>query len=385
MSDALEKPEWLVQTGGVLEALNEGVLVLDDCNRILFANEVLVQMTGFPLQQILAREPGHFYRGADLEFLNKQIARGEQAGQHRYEFYVPRADGGRVAVVVSSRIIEDPDGRRFVVVTFTDITEQKRAEEQLRHANVRLEERQREIEKELALAARVQQSLAPQNLQWGRVAVETYYVPVRTIGGDFGVVAPSGNGHLNLLVCDVSGHGISSALLANRIYSETASLLESRVTLDEVLRRLNRFVLQQIRLSGFFFSLAAARIEAEGRQAHFAAAGHPPAFWLSPAGECRRLDPRSTVLGALDDAVAPEASERIELSRGDRLVLYTDGLTDVFDQRDEILGVEGLEDIVHRAARTTLPEMKSAIVDQVAAWRHGPPTDDMSLVLLEVR
>jgi len=101
-----------------------------------------------------------------------------------------------------------------------DITERKRAETDLRRANSLLEARQGEIEEDLSLAARVQKSLTPTSLSWGGVSVETFCGPVRTIGGDFGLVGPRAD-CLRLLVCDVSGHGITSALIANRIYAET--------------------------------------------------------------------------------------------------------------------------------------------------------------------
>jgi len=57
----------------------------------------------------------------------------------------------------------------------------------------------------------------------------------------------------------------------------------------------------------------------------------------------------------------------------------------VFDHRGEMLGVEGLEEVVRRAAKKPLAEMKPAILDGVAAWRHGPLTDDISLVLVELQ
>ncbi len=379
------KPDWLAQMEGILEALNEGVLIVDDCNRMLFANDRIVQMCGYPAGELVGRTPAHFYSGEDLAFLNQQIARGEALGVNRFEFYVPQPSGERVPVVVSSRVIEDPDGRSFAVVTFTEITEQKRAEQQLKEANVELEQRQREIEMELELAARVQQSLAPQGLRWGRLEVETHYLPVRTIGGDIGLVTPVGDGQLNLMVCDVSGHGIGSALVANRIYAEIVSLLERRTQLDELLRRMNQFVLQHICTSGFYFTLAAARVSDAGRHVGFANAGHPPGIWVSGSGESRLLSSRSLVLGCLEEAVAADPVEQIELSPGDRLALYTDGLTEVFDQHGEMLGVPGLEEIVRAAARKPLGEMKEAILERVAAWRHGPHTDDVSLVLVGVR
>jgi sigma-B regulation protein RsbU (phosphoserine phosphatase) len=380
----MEKPEWLEQMEGILESLNEGVMISDDCHVILFVNECLARMTGMRRDNVLGRTSDYFYAGAEREFLRGQIERGVEQGLNRFEFHLPRADGRRVPVVVSSRMIEDPEGRQYAVVTFTDITEQKTVEEKLRAANEQLEKRQREIEAELALASRVQQSLAPQGLRWGQWAVETFYLPVRTIGGDIGVVTPLGNEHLHLLVCDVSGHGIGSALVANRIYTEAMALVERRATLGETLRQLNSFVLNQIRLPGFYFSMAAARLDASGKQMTFAAAGHPPSLWVTPAGECRLLEPRATVLGAFENAVPPDATEDVALARGDRIVFYTDGLTEVFDQRGEMLGVDGLVEIARQAVHLPIPEMKQRILDQVEAYRHGPVTDDMSLVLVEV-
>ena len=117
----------------------------------------------------------------------------------------------------------------------------------------KLEQRQSEIEEDLLLAARVQQSLAPQSLVWGGMRVEAYFHPVRTIGGDFGLVSPLDDRHLNLLVCDVSGHGIGSALVANRIYSETMAQFRSGAPLSEMLRQLNRFVMHNLGSSALLF------------------------------------------------------------------------------------------------------------------------------------
>ncbi|HEV8384489.1 MAG TPA: SpoIIE family protein phosphatase [Candidatus Acidoferrales bacterium] len=381
----LNKPDWITQMEGILETLNEGVLIVDDCNNIIFLNECLAQMAGYGVAEVLGRPAAHFYAGDDRDFLMQQIARSEQVGRNRYEFYIPRRDGSRVPVVISARVVEDPDGRVFSVVTFTDISDQKHAEEKLREANTQLEKRAREIEAELVLANSVQQSLAPKCIRWGRVAVETAYFPVNSIGGDFGHVMPLDDGHLNLLVCDVSGHGISSALIANRIYSETMSLLERRVDAGEMLRQLNRFVVQQLRVSGFYFTMAIVRLTAHGARMSFAAGGHPPAIYLSRAGEARLLQARGTVLGMLDEAIPSDASEEFDLASGERVVLYTDGLTEAWNEHDEMLGMEGFTEIVRRHAALPLADMKQAILRDVEAFRHGPATDDISLVLLELQ
>ena len=381
---ALEKPEWLLQTEGILQTLNQGVMIVDDCHRVFFINGYLEEIFGMPAEEMIGRTALQWYAPEENEFLLARIAESEQAGQHRFEFVVPRKDGSRLPVVITTRRFDDPEGRTYAIVTFTDISDQKRAEIMLRDANAKLEERQKQIDEDLMLAARVQQSLAPQSLVWGGLRVDTYYHPVRRIGGDFGVVSPVNDENLNLLVCDVSGHGIGSALVANRLYTEILAELRGSVPLGDMLRRLNRFVMQSIGGSVFYFTAAAARIDRGGRRMVFAGAGHPPAMIVTPGGEPRLLESRSMLLGALPDAVDGEAVLDLDLNPGDRVVLYTDGLTEVFDARGEMLDVEGLRKFVREAALLPLAEMKRNILDRVAEWRSGPPADDVSLVLVEV-
>jgi sigma-B regulation protein RsbU (phosphoserine phosphatase) len=220
-------------------------------------------------------------------------------------------------------------------------------------------------------------------LVWNNVAVEAYYNPASTIGGDFGVVLPHGD-ELNLLVCDVSCHGIGSALVANRIYAETLHELRRNTELGSLLQHLHTFVRDYIGLDGFYFTMAAARFVQRGRRLTFAAAGHPPAILVSN-DSIRLLNSQSAILGSLTDVTASKSVDEIDLTSGDRIVLYTDGFTEVFNDRDEMLGEEGFSELVRRSAKRPLQEMKQAILDGVTAWRHGPHTDDMSLVIVEHR
>lgn len=381
----VEKPEWLSQMEGILETLNQGVMVVDDCQQVIFTNGIFQEMSGLPEDMLTGQTVSDFYTATEAELLRQHRERGMRDGHSRFEFVLPQRDGGRLPVIISARGLEDPDGRYFAVITFTDISEQKTAETQLRDANAKLEERQRQIEEELTLAVRVQQSLAPQSIVWGPVRVDTYYNPVRRIGGDFGLVSPEQKDHLNLLVFDVSGHGIGAALVANRLYTATMALLTMRTPFSEMFRQLNRFVLHNLGGSVFFFSAAAARIDRDARRISFAGAGHPPAMVVKPGEEPRLLESRSTVLGAIPDAVGANPMIEAKVEPGDRIVLYTDGITDVFDSRGEMLGVTGVQKFVRETATLPFGEMKQALLDRIAAWREGPPSDDVSLVLAEIQ
>jgi PAS domain S-box-containing protein len=376
-------PNWLLQMETILEELNEGVAIVDDQLRIVFANEPLLQLGLYKRGELLGQTPNAIFPPEDMPYILRQHESALRYGRSRNEFYLPRKDGQKVPVISSGRTVQGPDGREYVVVTVTDISEQKRVEAQLRESNVLLEDRQNEIEADLAIAERVQQSLAPHGLAWKNLSVEAYYSPARTIGGDFGVVIPQQDKSLDVVVCDVSGHGVASALMANRIYSETLHALEHAGEPASLLQRLHGFVLDRIPQEGFYFTMAAARFAEGGRRMTFAAGGQPPAILVSN-GAVRLLESRTGILGCLVDTAQPAAAEEVELVPGDRLVFYTDGLIEVFNSSGDMLGVEGLEKIVRQSATRALPEMKQAILDGVAAWRHGTMADDVSLVIVGV-
>jgi PAS domain S-box-containing protein len=381
-SMAMDKPEWLTNMEGALETLNEGVIITDEQQRILFANSRFIEMTAIPRQDLTGAYASQFYSLQEWDFVAAQIQAEFEHGQNRYTFVLPRKDGGRLPVIISSRTLEN-SGSQFGIVTFTDISEQVRVAEELRSANAMLQKRQMEIDEDSRLAARVQRSLAPKSQVWNGLRIESFYHAVHSVGGDFTVVNSQDAEHTSLLVGDVSGHGIGAALVANRVYSETLSHMHMGMPFSEMFTEMNRFLIEEID-AGMFITVAAASIDTRLRRMIFAGAGHPPAFLVRRGQRPLLLESRSAILGALPDAVDTTSAMELHLEPGDRIVLYTDGITEVFNSRGEMLGTEGVREMVHQASTLPAEEMKQAILEGVAAWRNGPPTDDVSLVLVYI-
>jgi sigma-B regulation protein RsbU (phosphoserine phosphatase) len=379
-----ETPDWLREMETILEELNEGVVVLDDELRVIFANESLARMGHFDREEIQGRTPDAIFPSEDLPYIKRQHESGHRYGRNRTEFYFPRKDGGKIPAIFSGRVIQGPDKQDYVLLTVTDISAQKGIEEQLRESNSLLQKRQDEMDAELALAAHVQQSLAPHSLIWKNLAVEAYYSPARTVGGDFGVVHPEGDDSLTIVLSDVSGHGVGSALMANRIYSETLHALGRKSDPGTLLRELHHFVHTRIPVDGFFFTMAAARFSKDGRRVSFSAAGQPPAILVSN-GTLRLLESRNGILGCLPEIAPSELPEEVDLEPGDRLILYTDGLIEVFNSSRDMLGVEGLTELIHESETLPLAKMQRAILDGAVAWSDGPLADDVSLVIVGIR
>ncbi len=382
-SPATDKPEWLTGMEAVLEVLNEGVVITNDHQQILFANSRFIEMTGIPRQDLTGSNASQFYSPQEWDFVARQINAEFRDGHNRYDFVLPRKDGGRLPVIISSRALVN-SGRQFGIATFTDISVQVRVSEELRSANTKLQKRQMEIEEDLRLAARVQKSLVPKSLVWNGLSIDSFYHPVHSVGGDFALVNSQDGEHISLLVGDVSGHGIGSALVANRIYSETMGHLRTGMPFIDIFAELNRFLIEDID-AGMFITVAAASIDTHLHRMVFAGAGHPPAMLVRRGQSPLLLESRSAILGVLPDAVDTTPSLELQLEPGDRVVLYTDGITEVFNSRGEMLGIEGIREIVRQTSTLPAQEMKQGILDGVAAWRSGPPSDDVSLVLVHVR
>lgn len=154
-----------------------------------------------------------------------------------------------------------------------------------------------------------------------------------------------------------------------------------------MLRHLNEFVLRSLYGDNFDFTLAAVRLKRQSRILEFAGAGHPPAIIVRPGEEPRLiglLESQSSALGLIENAVGTEATTEVPLEPDDRMVIYTDGFTESFNSQSDMLGVEGLSEIVREASLWPLPEMKQHILNCVAAFRSGPPADNMSLVVLSM-
>src|SRR5262249_32332364 len=158
------------------------------------------------------------------------------------------------------------------------------------------------------------------------------------------------------VMCDVSGHGIGSALMANLIYSETLHQLEREATPSKLLRHLHDSAHVRLATDGFYFTMAAVRFSMRGRRATFVRGGHPAAMPVSNGG-VRLHESQNGILGCLSETAGLGSAEDIEFAPGDRLVLYTDGLVEVFDSVDDMLGVEGLKALVLQSAKRPLPEM----------------------------
>jgi phosphoserine phosphatase RsbU/P len=116
----------------------------------------------------------------------------------------------------------------------------------------------------------------------------------------------------------------------------------------------------------------------------FAGAGHPPAMLARPGQDPLLLESRSMILGVQPHAVDVAGNVEVQLQPDDRIIIYTDGITEVFNHRGDMLGISGVQEIVRKSSSLPAKQMKQDILNEVTAWRYGAPTDDACLVLVHI-
>jgi serine phosphatase RsbU (regulator of sigma subunit) len=245
------------------------------------------------------------------------------------------------------------------------------------------------VERELDTARSIQAAILPASVpSVAGLSIALRYLPAHSVAGDIYDFVRTDEHHLGILVGDVAGHGVSAALIASMttvaFHSQRPHAADTARTLAEI----NRV------LCGHFdtryVTAAYAFIDTHSRVLRYSIAGHPPPLlWRAASRDIERLSHASTVLGLLEDV--PYSAATLTLHPGDRLILYTDGLTDVADRNGAFFGDAELAAFVAAHAARPAAAFIDALIAHLTAWSSrdvtsGPPRfdDDLTVVVVDV-
>jgi len=244
-----------------------------------------------------------------------------------------------------------------------------------------IEAQQQRAHQHLQLAAKVHGSLLPSPVRTDRLDVDVRrYLPVEGVGGDYCQIRFPSEDVCYITVWDVTGHGIGAALLATRVSSEVR-----HGVLSELLDGLNRFVCDHFADAGLFLTFVAVRIDLARRELTWSGAGHPSPILLSPDGATAALASQNLMIRVQPECLATEPEHRRRLDPGNRVLIYTDGVTEVFDSTGSELGERGLAAIAVSARSGDVFSTTDRILERISAFQAGPAADDRTLILLAVQ
>jgi serine phosphatase RsbU (regulator of sigma subunit)/pSer/pThr/pTyr-binding forkhead associated (FHA) protein len=240
------------------------------------------------------------------------------------------------------------------------------------------------LQKDLQMAERIQHSFLPK----ASPQVEGYrfaqsYCAARHIGGDYYDFVRVSDSALAIAVADVSGKGVAAALYMAKLSSEMRFHARGCLSAGAVVTALNQALAEEME-SGMFVTLALLILQPEMRNLIVCSAGHLPPLLCSREGEVTELSsPGNIPIGVFEDSRFAETEHLLQ--PGDRVLLYTDGVTEAMNREGEMFGMERFRQVV-RAGRGESPEALLAAVEQaVAAHTAGfPQSDDLAMVCIAV-
>ncbi len=279
----------------------------------------------------------------------------------------------------STRFIEF-GGQEFALLIIDDIT----AEE---NRKIELMRKRRQLDSDLKAAGGIQKSLLPSStddLNCNCVETAWWFQPCSHIGGDIFNLFELADGRLGCYMMDVSGHGVSSALVSVAV-SRLLPPSSNRLPLGSpalVCEQLDRQYAKD-RFNGFI-SMIYMVLDPAARTVCWCNAGHPPAVLARSAGDLEVLAAGCPIIGL--GGMLPFREDVKEIGAGDRILLYTDGLIERRNASGSFWGLEGLLAAVREAGGQPLDRCLSDIVARVMDFGAGAPqADDISLLGLEIK
>jgi len=231
-------------------------------------------------------------------------------------------------------------------------------------------------------AREIQERLLPKQIpQAPGLEISGSWRPARIVGGDYFDVFKLSENRLGLCIGDVSGKGMPAALLMCNLQAVVRALASDSTPPRELVAKANRVMWVNTN-NDKFITLFYARIDAEGRTLEFTNAGHNAPVLTRRDGTQVRLDEGGLIVGAFQEAAY--AQGQIDLRPGDRLVMFTDGVTEVTNEEEEEFGEKRLAEACLRGRQLSAEALEHSLFEVVTEFCDGNFEDDATVLVMAV-
>lgn len=239
------------------------------------------------------------------------------------------------------------------------------------------------MEQELIVAASIQQKILPTKLP----DIEGFdfagiNIPSKEVGGDYYNSVDLGSGKYALIIADVAGKGIGAALLVSTLDAALYSYLQFDIPLTEMADRLNKLIYKSSP-SDKYITFFIAVLDSKTGELDVVNAGHNPIFLLRKDSTLEKIDAGGVGLGMFDFGI-PFAGQKSIMNSGDKLFLYTDGIPEAMNDKEEEYTDEKMIKFFQNNSHISSKEFINALVNDVKDYAGAAPqSDDITAIILK--
>lgn len=236
----------------------------------------------------------------------------------------------------------------------------------LREARAQLAAQLLALNSELEMARQIQLSILPHTVpQIPNLSIAARFLPMTSVAGDFYDFIQIDDKHIGVLIADVSGHGLPSALIASMLQVALTGQAYHASEPVKVLSGLNRALCGKFTYN--FVTAAYLYFDLEKNLMRYAGAGHPPVLqWRDSSGKTNKILENGLVLGMFDQA--EYQSLKVPLEPGDRYVLYTDGVVEAANAAEEQFGAERFMRFIENNRHVEAGRFADSLLDELSHW-----------------
>lgn len=362
----------------LIETAGDAIVTIDAQGLIDSCNAAVEKLFGYAREELIGRNVSLLMPSPEREAHDAYLARYAQTGERRVigvgrEVRGRRKDGSLFPVDLS--VSETRLGERTF---FTGILRDATA----RHLHLQTEKGLAAAQEQFRIARRIQEGFYPRRapvVPGFDLAGASY--PAEEVGGDYFDYFPLPGGQVGIVVADVSGHGLGSALVMSEVRAYLHAMLPLGLDVSELATRLNVFLVTD-RPDRHFVTLFLAQLNPADGSLVYASAGHQ-GFLLGPGDEVERLDATSTPLGIWPGCV-PAAPTRT-LQEGQLVLFPTDGLMETASPEEVLFGIQRTLDVVRANRHRTAAEIVETLYRSARCFaQDAPQQDDFTAVVLKV-
>ncbi len=374
-----QKLDELERFKALVDQSNDCIFLIHFPTRTLVdLNESACQQLACSRQELLQIPLDKFFPEEALTRINKLLTVGYEQGRDQDTIItrLEKCKGGSIPVEITIRLVKF-NKEMYGVAVARDITERQRAESALLENSKML--------RDMELARQIQLSLLPVSTpQLSGVLLASCCVPASHVGGDYYDYYLRKDGMFDMVIADVSGHDIGSALMMVEFRALLRSRVHSFSTTGEILAMLNDLIYEDLNRSGLSITLFFIKYDPLTRSLSYSNAGHTlPLLVSSDRGDYLELDAEGLILGISKGVEFEE--KQILMRAGDLLVLHTDGIIETENSANEQFGIDRLSTII-QARRFDPPQaIIDAVLQEVALFRGAnPQVDDVTMIVMKV-